>query len=113
MTLQLITIASIDKARTYKRTTKKARINIPTIKNVRVDKLKIEKATITPLQQVQWKPRMQFKGFWPPRANNGVCVEVEVSMPFEYSTWSIIGHGQHISIASICKKKIIAHQNLV
>jgi hypothetical protein len=63
MTLQLITIASIDKARTYKRTTKKARINIPTIKNVRVDKLKIEKATITPLQQVQWKPRMQFKGF--------------------------------------------------
>jgi hypothetical protein len=48
MTLELIIIASIDKARTYKQTTKKARINMPTTKNVRAYKLAIEKAT-TPL----------------------------------------------------------------
>jgi len=56
---------------------------------------------------------MQLKGFRPPRANTGVCVEVEVSMPFEYSTWSTTGHGQHINNTSICKKNFIAHQNLV
>jgi hypothetical protein len=45
---ELVIIVSIDKAITYKQTTKKARINMLTTKNVRPYKLATEKAT-TPL----------------------------------------------------------------